>query len=170
VHLVVDDVPGCPEVNGVNDLVVAVIFIAIEVGRLTAVAGVVEKERVVRLRVFDKPVHGSDDIRFRGLAHGILLIVGQNNHVLSFVSEMLVQVGRHVLRIVNAASELAALAEVVDADEERFPPSGTSGILECVALGRAVSEVLGLRWWRWGRIVITLHVSIAADTWVLLWT
>lgn len=36
-HFVVDDVAGGAEVDGVDDLIVAIVFVAIEIGRLAAV-------------------------------------------------------------------------------------------------------------------------------------
>jgi hypothetical protein len=38
VHFVVDDVAGGAEVDGVDDFVVAVVFVAVEVGGLASVA------------------------------------------------------------------------------------------------------------------------------------
>lgn len=63
-----------------------------------------EKERVVALRILDQPVHRSEEILLRRLAHGILLVVGQDDHVFSLVTEVFDEVARHVPDIVDAAS------------------------------------------------------------------
>ena len=103
-HFVVNDVAGSAEVDGVDDFVVAVFFVAVEVGRLAAVAAVVEEEGVVGAGVLDEPVHGAQDVGLGGLGHGVLLVVGQDDHVFASVAEVLVEVGGHVLDVVNAAS------------------------------------------------------------------
>ena len=122
-----------------------------------------EEQRVVRLRIFDQPVHGAQDVRLGRLAHGVLLVVGQDDHVLARVAEVLVEVGAHVLDVVDAAAQLAALAEVVDADEQRLAPARAAAVLEAVALRRALAEGLhGLRRGR-GRAVVTLDVGIGVD-------
>ena len=110
VHVVVDDVTGDSEVDGVDDFVVAVVFVAVEIGRLSSVAcvklvmglpdqrgdvltGIVEEERIVRSGIFDEPVHGAKDVLFGRLAHRVLLIVGEKNHILSGVSKVRVEIG-----------------------------------------------------------------------------
>ncbi len=124
-HLVVDNVAGGAEVDWIYNLIVAVFFIAVEVGRLPAMAAVVEKEGVIGTGVFDKPVHGAEDVGFGGLGHGVLLVVGQDYHVFASIAEVLVKVGGHVLDVIDAASQLAPLAEVVDADQQCLPLAGT---------------------------------------------
>jgi hypothetical protein len=99
------------------------------------------------------------------LAHGVLLVVGQDHHVLALVAEVLVQVAAHVLDVVDAAAQLALLAKVVDADEQGFPAAGAVGVLEGVATWRALTEVLGLARRRRGRGVVSLDVSITVDGW-----
>lgn len=103
---------------------------------------VVEEERVVGPGILDQPVHGTEDVLLRGLAHGVLLVVGENDHVFPLIAKMLHQVGRHVSDIVDAPSQLAALAKVVDADEQRFSPAGAVGVSKRVALRCAVAEAL----------------------------
>jgi hypothetical protein len=87
-------------------------------------------------------MHGTQDVLFRRLAHGILLIVRQDNHVLAFVAEVLDQVARHVLHIVDASAKLPSLAEVIDANQQRFPTSGTVTILKRISLGSSMAEAL----------------------------
>ena len=89
-------------------------------------------------------MHRPQNVRLRRLTHRILLVVRQDDHVLALVTEVLVQVRRHVLDVVDATSELAALVEVVDADEEGFATTGAERVLESVAAGSAVAELLGL--------------------------
>lgn len=62
-------------------------------------------------------MHGPQDVLLGGLAHRVLLVIGENNHIFALVVEVLDEVGRHVPNIVDAAPELTALAEVVDADK-----------------------------------------------------
>ena len=76
------------------------------------------------------------------LAHGILLVIGQEYHVLSLVIEMAVKICAHVLYVVDATTKLSTLTKVVDADEESFPASVASRILERVAIWRTVTEAL----------------------------
>ncbi len=78
-------------------------------------------------------MHGSQDVCFGGLTHGVLLVVGQGNHVLSLVSKEFVQIGAHVLDIVYAAAKLTSLSKVVDAYEESFSPAVASRVLEGVS-------------------------------------
>ena len=94
-------------------------------------------------------MHCPEYVSLGRLAHGVLLVICQENHVLSLVVEMAVQVGAHVLHVVDATAELSALAEVVDADEQGFPAAVAGRVLEGVAVGRAVAEPLrGSWWWR----------------------
>ena len=95
-----------------------------------------KEKRIIRLSILHEPVHRADDVRFCGLAHGILLIIGQNHHVLSGIPEMPIQVPAHILDIVDAATKLAALSEVVYADQKRLATARTGGVLEVVALRR----------------------------------
>jgi hypothetical protein len=77
----------------------------------------VKKQRVIWSRVLNQPVHRSEYVRFGGLAHGAVLVVGQGHHILSFVSKVAVQIRAHVLDIVDAATELASLSKIVDTDQ-----------------------------------------------------
>ena len=62
-------------------------------------------------------MHGAQNIGFGRLAHGVLLVVGQYDHVLPRISEILIEVGTHVLDVVDASSQLAALSKVIDANQ-----------------------------------------------------
>lgn len=67
---------------------------------------------------------------------------------------LLMQEGRHVRDIVDAAFQLIGLAEVVDSDEQGAASTGAGGVLEVVVGGGAVAEVLGdLGGWR-GEVVV----------------
>lgn len=109
--------------------------------------GVVEEERIVRPGILDQPVHGPQYVLLRRLAHGILLVVGKDDHVLALVAKMLDEIGRHVPDVVDAPPQLAALAKVVDADQQGFPPAVALRVLKGVALGMAIAEGLGGGWW-----------------------
>ncbi len=91
----------------------------------TKLTRVVEEERVVGSGILNQPVHGAEDVLLGRLAHGVLLVVGEDDHVLSLVAEVFDEIGRHVPNIVYAASKLASLAEVVDADEKSFSSTGS---------------------------------------------
>jgi hypothetical protein len=108
-------------------------------------------------------MHCPQDVRLGRLAHGVLLIIGQSNHVLPLVAKELVQVCAHVLYIVDATTKLSSLAEVVDADEQRLAPTSASRVLKCVSLWCTVSKVLcaGGRWW--GGLRVSVCPLIATD-------
>lgn len=133
VHLVICDVPMLSEINWVNDFVISIRLIAVKVLCLPTVAGIVEEERVVGPGILDQPVHCTEDVLLCGLAHGVLLIVGQNDHVFSLVAKLLHQVGRHVSDIVDAASQLATLTKVVDTNQQRFSAASAVGVSESIA-------------------------------------
>ena len=129
-----------------------------------------EEERIVWSGILDEPVHGPENICFCRLAHGILLVVGQNDHVLALVTEISVQVCGHVLHIVDATPQLTALSKVVDTDEKGFSPTVASRVLERVARGRAMTEILGSSGrWR-GRVVVAMCPLIAIHGGHLTWT
>lgn len=138
-HLVIHDMSGLPEVDRVDDFVVPILFVAVQILRLPAVTGVVEEERVVRPRIFYQPVHGSQDVLLRGLTHRVVLIICQAHHVLSLVAEVSVQVGGHVLHVVDTSSQLTTLTKVIDTDQQSFPSTAAVRVLKCVSVGRAVS-------------------------------
>lgn len=102
------------------------------------------KQRIIRLRIPHQPLHGPEDIRLGRDTHGILLVVGEDNHVAAAVPEAAMEEGGHVGDIVDAAAELVGLAEVIDADEEGATTTGAGGVLEVVVGGGAVAEVLGV--------------------------
>ena len=105
-------------------------------------------------------MHRSQYVLLCRLAHGILLIIGQDDHVLSCIAEIAIKVGRHVLHIVDASSQLSSLSEVIDANQQSLPSSGTIGVLEIVSLRSAVAEPLhALRGWR-RRVGIPVDIGI----------
>lgn len=105
-------------------------------------------------------MHRSKYVLLCRLAHGILLIIGQDDHVLTRIAEIAIEVGRHVLHIVDASSQLPPLTEVIDTNQQSLPSSGTIGVLEVVSLRCAIAEPLhALRGWR-RRIGITMDIGI----------
>jgi len=92
------------------------------------------------------------------LAHWILLVVGEDDHVLTLIAKVLAQIRRHIPNIVDASSQLTALAKVVDAYQERFPPAGALGILEGVPLWCSIPKVLRGLWWRGWSVMISMNV------------
>lgn len=105
-----------PEVDGIDDFIITVFFVPVQIFGLTTMSRIMEEKRVIWPSVLDEPVHSSQDILLCWLAHGVLLIVGEDNHILALITEVLNEISRHVPNIIDTASELPALAEVVDAD------------------------------------------------------
>jgi hypothetical protein len=87
------------------------------------------------------------------------LVVGQDNHILLLVVVPLHKERRDIVDIVDAASELALLAKVVDTDEQSLPLTGTVGVLEGVALRCTMSELLGNVRWRRGVVLLAVLVT-----------
>jgi hypothetical protein len=99
-------------------------------------------------------MHCSEEVLLRRLAHWVLLVVGQDDHVFSFVAEVFDEVARHIPHIVDATPQLSSLAEIVYTDKKRFPPTTAIAILEGIILGGSVSEMLRAGWgWRWRAVV-----------------
>jgi hypothetical protein len=85
---------------------------------------------------------------------------------------MTVQVAAHVLYVVDTSSQLTALAEIVDADQESLTATRAIRVLKGIAAGSAVAECLGLRWWRRRGVVISLDISIVVgrrEGWTGTW-
>lgn len=122
-----------------------------------------EEERVVWLCILDQPMHRAQDVCLGRLAHGILLIIGQDDHVLPRVAEVAIEVCRHILDVIDTASELPPLTKVVDADQKSFAPSRAIGVLKAVTLRGAVAEGLhGLGRRRRG-IGVSLDVGVGIN-------
>lgn len=85
-------------------------------------------------------MHCSEEILLGGLTHGVLLIIGENDHIFPFIPELLIEICRHVFHVVDASSQLTALPKVVDTNEKCFPATCTVGVLEAVALRGAVTK------------------------------
>lgn len=100
-----------------------------------------QEEGIVGLGVLDEPLHGTDDVGLGGLVVGVLLVVGEQDHVLALVIVLVDQEGRQVLDVVDAAAQLALLPKVVDADQQGLATPVALRVLECVSLGRAVAEL-----------------------------
>lgn len=84
-----------------------------------------EEERVVRTSVLHQPVHCPQYVLFCGLAHRILLVIGEDDHVVSLIAKVVVQESRHVLDIVYTTTKLPPLSEIVDSNQQSLPPSRT---------------------------------------------
>lgn len=119
-----------------------------------------EEEGVIGSGVLDEPMHCAQNVLFCWLTHRILLVVSQNDHIISLVSEVLVQKCRHVLHIIDATTQLTSLSKVVDADQKSFPPPCTVRILESISLRSASAKRLHLRR-RWRRgLWIAIDIGI----------
>lgn len=102
-----------------------------------------DEQRIIGHRILYQPMHGAKDIGLGRHAHGIMLIISQNHHILSPIAIHLIEENRHLRDIVDAAFQLIGLPEIVDTNQQRFPPSGAIGIAELVAGRRPVAECLG---------------------------
>lgn len=119
-----------------------------------------EEERIVWPRVLDEPVHRPQDVLLRRLAHRVLLVVCEDDHVFPLIAVVLDKVPRHVPDVVDASPELTALAKVVDAYEEGFTATRTLGVLESVTLRSALAEMLGGGRGGRGGMMVSLGVSV----------
>lgn len=100
------------------------------------------------------------------MAHRVLLVIGQNDHVFPTISVHLVQESGHLRHIVDASSELIGLAKIVDAYQQGLSSSGAVGILELVARRGAVAKGLRNLWWRrWERGRWTVLVFSSCLAW-----
>lgn len=124
-----------------------------------------EEERVVGSSVLDQPVHGTKNVLLCGLTHGILLIVGQDDHVFSFITKMFHQISSHVSDIVDTSAQLATLAEVVYTNKQSFSAAGTVGVSKCIVVRRAVAEALRASWRNLGTVGATLVIAVRRRTW-----
>jgi hypothetical protein len=121
----------------------------------------------MRFGIADQPVHGSHDVCFGRLAHRIVLVVGQNHHVFSAISKLVVQETRHSRDIVDATLERVRLSDIIDPDEKGLSRARTVRVLKLVAGGSPVAETLGTlrqrarsgRGWPPGRRVFSSHLS-----------
>lgn len=116
-----------------------------------------EKERIIRLRILDQPMHRPQDVSLRRLAHGVLLVVRQQHHVLARVAEVLVQIRRHVLDIVDTTTQLALLPEIVDSNQQGLALTSASRVLETVSLWSSVAERDRISGWWWWTTLMTVR-------------
>lgn len=123
-----------------------------------------EEERVVGLSVLHEPMHGAEDVGLGRLAHRVLLVVGKDDHVLSSVAKVLVQIRRHIPNVVDAAPQLPFLAKVVDSNQQGFSLACTVRVLETVSLRRSVPKRHGMA--RRGRrgIGVPLRVRVVVHS------
>lgn len=73
------------------------------------------KQRIIRHRILDQPMHRPNNIRLRRLTHRIILIVRQNHHILPTIAVDTVEINRHLRHIVDASFQLVSLPKIVDA-------------------------------------------------------
>lgn len=85
-------------------------------------------------------MHRPKNIRLGRLAHRVLLIISQDDHVLSSITEAVIQIGRQVLGIIDTTTQLTLLSKVVDPNQQRLSLSRAARVLEVVALGSTVTE------------------------------
>lgn len=83
-----------------------------------------EEERIVGLGALDKPVHRTQNILLGWLAHGVLLVIGEYDHVFPPIAKVLHEIGCHVANVVDTSPQLTPLTEVVDTNKEPLPSAG----------------------------------------------
>lgn len=101
------------------------------------------KQGIIRHGIPHQPLHRTQDIGLGRDTHGILLIIGENDHIPPTIAKLLMKKDRHVSDIVDAAMQLVGLAEVVDANEEGTTAAGAGRVAEVVVGGGTLAEVLG---------------------------
>lgn len=119
-----------------------------------------EKEGIIRLRILDQPMHGPQDVSLRRLAHGVLLVIRQQHHVLARVAKVLVQIRRHVLDIVDTTTQLTLLPEIVDSNQQGLALTGAPRVLETVSLRSPVSERDRISGWWWWTTLVAVRVGV----------
>lgn len=105
-------------------------------------------------------MHRPQDVSLRRLAHGVLLVVRQQHHVLARVAEVLVQIRRHVLDIVDTTTQLALLPEIVDSNQQGLALTSASRVLETVSLWSSVAERDRISGWWWWTTLMTVRVGV----------
>jgi len=88
------------------------------------------------------------------------LVICQDNHVFPLIVEVVVQVRRHVLDVVDASSQLSSLPKVVDTDKECLTVTGAIRILEAITLRSSITETLHSLRWRWRGVMVTVYIGI----------
>ena len=88
------------------------------------------------------------------------MIISQDDHVFSLVVEVVVEVRGHILDIIDAASQLSSLSEIVDAYKQSFSTSGASGVLVSIIVRSSIAETLHRLWWRRGCVRISVDIGI----------
>lgn len=148
-HVIVNNMTSGSVVERIDHVIIAIILIAVQIGGTTAVTGEVNEEGVVRLSITNKPLHCAENVCLCGNTHGVALVIGENDHVLSAITKSLMQESGHIGDIVDAALERIRLPKIVNADQQRPAATGTSGVLELVIGWCPVAEMLqGLGWRR----------------------
>ena len=71
-------------------------------------------------------MHRPEDILLRRLAHGILLIIRENDHIFPLITEMRHKICRHVAHVVYTSPQLATLAKVVNTDKQGLAYASTT--------------------------------------------
>lgn len=89
-----------------------------------------------------------------------MLVICQDDHVFPLVVEVIVQVRRHILDVVDASFQLSSLPKVVDTDKECLTVTGTVRILEAVTLRSSMTETLHSLRWRWRSVRVTVYIGV----------
>lgn len=101
-----------------------------------------KEQSIVGLGISNKPLHSLDDVLLCRAHNGVLLVVGQENHVFPLVAIALDEEVGKVLDIVDTSAQFAFFANVVDSDQQSLAFTRAVGVLEGIAIGCAVAELL----------------------------
>jgi hypothetical protein len=88
-QIIIDDMPGRLEVQGINHFIVPIILVPVRILGLAAVARVVEEEGIVRLGARDEPLHGGDHVCSSGDLTRVAGVVDEHDDVVLLVPESL---------------------------------------------------------------------------------
>ena len=110
-------------------------------------------------------MHSSQDILLGWLTHRILLIIGQDDHVLSRVAKVAIEIGRHVLDIIDTSPQLTSLSKVVDTDKQRLSTPCAIRVRKAVPLRSTRAEMVHALRRRRRSVRIPLIVCIRVHSW-----
>lgn len=77
-----------------------------------------QEQGIVRLSTSDQPLHSTKDVLLCRLQEGVRGVICKNDHILALIAIVLDEEGGDVDGVVDAAAQLAILAEVVDANQQ----------------------------------------------------
>jgi hypothetical protein len=86
-QIIIHNMPGSLEIQGINNLVIPIIFVPVQILCLSSVTRIVEEEGIVRFRTGDEPLHCGDHVGSRGDLSGVACVIDEHDDVVLFVPE-----------------------------------------------------------------------------------